>query len=244
MMHVLEYQKQLENLYKYKMIKKYFKHFLKNSNLVHKLSAGILFLYLKLAYLTSIWEIIYPEEMDRWQMNAHDGALFAMWHNRLAFSMHIFMRYDKVSGLASPHTDGKLLTDIIKYMGYNVIEGSTNRNPTGALRSIIAAINSGEKVTITPDGPRGPVYKVNSAITKLGYKYNKPVIPLSIAATKYFQLKSWDRMMIPKLFGKITVIFGSPLTLSGNEVKDNELLEKTLMFLSKQAESKIKSKLN
>ncbi len=177
-------------------------------------------------------------------MNAYDGVLFAMWHNRLAYSMHIFIRYDNLAGLASPHTDGKLLTNVLRYMGYKIIEGSTNRNPTGALRSIISTINSGGKVTITPDGPRGPVYKVNSAITKLGHKYNKPVIPLGVAATNYFQLKSWDSMMIPKLFGKITVIFGSPLTLSGNEVKDNELLEKTLISLSAKAESKIKSKMN
>ena len=242
MMHVVELLKHLQNLdSQYAiMIKKYFKHFLKNSKLVHKLSAVILFLYLKLAYLTSKWEFIYPAGIDQKQMNAYDGVLFAMWHNRLTFSMHIFKKYDNLWGLASPHTDGKLLIDVLKYMGYKIIEGSTNRNPTGALRAIIASIDTGKKVMITPDGPRGPKYKINSAITKLGHKYNKPVIPVSCAATKYFQLKSWDRMMVPKLFGKITVIFGSPLNLSGNEVKDNELLEGALMNLSAKAKLEIK----
>ncbi|MDP4708699.1 MAG: lysophospholipid acyltransferase family protein [Rickettsiaceae bacterium] len=218
------------------MIKKSFKHFLKNSPLVHKLSVGIIFLYLKVAYLTNKWIFIWPEGMKDDVINAKDGILFAIWHNRLAFSMHICRNYDGMYGLASPHTDGKLITDVVRKMGYGIIEGSTNRKPIEALRGIIKQIQSGNKVVITPDGPRGPVYKVNSSITRLGKKYNKEVIPISCIATKYFELKSWDRMIIPKNFGKIVVIFGKPLQLSGDEKQDSQLLEDTLMELSSKAE--------
>jgi lysophospholipid acyltransferase (LPLAT)-like uncharacterized protein len=219
------------------MIKKSFKHFLKNSPLVHKLSVGIIFLYLKMAYLTNKWIFIWPEGMNDDVINAKDGVLFAIWHNRLAFMMHICRNYDGMYGLASPHTDGKLITDVVRKMGYEIIEGSTNRKPIEALRGIIKQIQSGNKVVITPDGPRGPVYKVNSSITRLGKKYNKEVIPISCIATKYFELKSWDRMIIPKNFGKIVVIIGEPLQLSGDEEQDNRLLEDTLMDLSSKAES-------
>ena len=219
------------------MIKKSFKHFLKNSPLVHKLSVGIIFLYLKMAYLTNKWIFIWPEGMNDDVINAKDGVLFAIWHNRLAFMMHICRNYDGMYGLASPHTDGKLITDVVRKMGYEIIEGSTNRKPIEALRGIIKQIQSGNKVVITPDGPRGPVYKVKSSITRLGKKYNKEVIPISCMATKYFELKSWDRMIIPKNFGKIVVIIGEPLQLSGDEEQDNRLLEDTLMDLSLKAES-------
>jgi len=214
------------------MIKKGFKKFLKNSDLIHNLSVNLLFLYLKAAYYTSKWEFIWPQNLDKEKINQLDGALFALWHNRLAFGMYIFREINEVYALASPHTDGKLITDIIKKMQFGVIEGSTNRNPTGALKEIISKINSGKNVVITPDGPRGPIYKVNSSITRLAKKFNKPLIPLSCAADKYYELKSWDRMIIPKLFSKITVCFGSPLNLQENEEANDTLLEQTLNQLA------------
>lgn len=222
------------------MIRKSFKRFLKNSLLIHKLSVGILFLYLKIVYITNKWTFIWPDCMSEAEINAKDGVLLAIWHNRLAFSMYICKNYDDLYGLASPHTDGKIITDIVKKMGYKIIEGSTNRRPVEALKSIIKQLTSGNKVLITPDGPRGPVYKVNSSMVRVGKKYNKDIIPISCMATKYFELKSWDRMMIPKNFGEIIVTIGEPLQLSGDEELDNQLLENKLMELSAVAELIVK----
>ena len=78
--------------------------------------------------------------------------------------MYIFQEIDNVYALASPHTDGQLITDVVKKMKIGVITGSTNRNPVGALKEIINKINSGNNVVITPNGPRGPIYKINSRI--------------------------------------------------------------------------------
>jgi len=214
------------------MIKNRFKKFLKNSDMIHNLSVNILFLYLKIAYYTCKWEFVWPKDWDIDQINKLDGALFAFWHNRLAFSMYIFQEIDNVYALASPHTDGKLITDVVKKMKIGVITGSTNRNPVGALKEIINKINSGNNVVITPDGPRGPIYKINSSITKVAKKYNKPLIPLSCNANKYYQLKSWDRMIIPKFFAKVTVNFGVPIELSSDETANNKILETTLNQLS------------
>jgi lysophospholipid acyltransferase (LPLAT)-like uncharacterized protein len=223
------------------MIKQYFKHFLKNSPLIHKLSVHILFLYLKLVYITNRWNFVWPEGMNEVKLNNENGVLLAIWHNRMAFGMYICKNYDNVCALASPHTDGKLITDVIRQMKFNVIEGSTNRNPTEALRCIIKQITAGNKVVITPDGPRGPVYKINSNITRLGYKYNKAIIPISCMATRYFELKSWDKMMIPRNFGEIIVTIGKPLELSGSEEKDNALLETKLMEITSEAKLIIKN---
>ena len=55
-------------------------------------------------------------------------------------------------------------------------------------------------------------------------------------ATKYFTLNSWDKMMIPKPFGKIVVTIGSSIILSGNANIDDNLLENELLNLSYKAE--------
>ncbi|RTK92418.1 MAG: DUF374 domain-containing protein [Rickettsiales bacterium] len=217
------------------MIKRIFKRYLRHNIIFHWFIVYSISVYLKLVYLTSRWKIIWLDENMQHNINQLDGVLFALWHNRLAFGMHIFKKYDNVMALASSHTDGKLITDIIKTMNYDVIEGSTNRNPMGAVRSIIKAISTKGKVVITPDGPRGPVYKVNSSITKIAFKYNKSLIPISCSTTDYFELKSWDRMIMPKLFGKVIVIFGKSIELSGNQEQDDKALEEQLKDLSDQA---------
>ncbi|MFK7974259.1 MAG: lysophospholipid acyltransferase family protein [Rickettsiaceae bacterium] len=225
------------------MVKKLFKHHLKRNRLVHWMIVHAIFVYLKFVYITSTWHFIWSDKNLKINMNNLDGVLIALWHNRLAFGMHIFENYDNVYALASSHTDGKLITEIIKAMNYQVIEGSSNRNPTGAVRSIIHVIQNKGKVVITPDGPRGPVYKINSNITKIAYKYNKSLIPISCASTRYLKLKSWDHMIIPKPFGKIVVTIGEVMTLSGNESQDSASLEKRLMSLSTQSEQKCQEKM-
>ena len=219
------------------MLKKYLKHFLKHSRFIHWFIVWTIYIYLKFVYLTSKWEFIWTDPTLKKKFNTLDGALLALWHNRLAFGMHIFKKYDNVFALASLHTDGKIITDVIRAMNYGVIEGSTNRNPTRAVRSIINSLTLGNKIVITPDGPRGPAYKINSTITKIAYKYNKPLIPISCMATKYFTLNSWDKMILPKPFGKIVVTIGKAITLSGDGVNDDSLLEKELLNLSNKAET-------
>ena len=219
------------------MLKKYLKHFLKHSRFIHWFIVWAIYIYLKFVYLTSKWEFIWTDPTLKKKFNTLDGALLALWHNRLAFGMHIFKKYDNVFALASLHTDGKIITDVIRAMDYGVIEGSTNRNPTSAVRSIINSLELGNKIVITPDGPRGPVHKINSTITKIAYKYNKPLIPISCMATKYFMLNSWDKMILPKPFGKIIVTIGNSIKLSGNVANDDSLLEKELLNLSYKAET-------
>ena len=219
------------------MLKKYLKHFLKHSKFIHWLIVRTIYIYLKFVYLTSKWEFVWTDKALKKKFNTLDGALLAFWHNRLAFGMHILKNYDNVFALVSSHTDGKIITDVIRAMDYGVIEGSTNRNPTRAVRSIINSLTLGNKIVITPDGPRGPAYKINSTITKIAYKYNKPLIPISCMATKYFMLNSWDKMILPKPFGKIIVTIGTSIKLSGNVANDDRLLENELLNLSYKAET-------
>ena len=200
------------------MIKRQFKKLLKNGAITHKILVNLLFLYLKLAYLTSKWTFEWPQGWDKEKINQLDGALFALWHNRLAYGMYIFQKIDNVHALASPHTDGKIITDIIRKMKYAVIEGSTNRNPTGALKEIIKKINAGGKVVITPDGPRGPVYKINSSITKIAKKENKIFWIINVnllkSLSKFFSSQSVDTKFFIAYFS--LYIFGDILLLCNN----------------------------
>ena len=209
-------------------MRKKIKIYLKNSRLLFNIVAVIIFIYLKFSYFTSKWIFITPKDFDEQNLNDESGLFFALWHNRLAYSMYIFRNYKNIFGLTSPHSDGKIIGKLVLMMNYKIIEGSTNKNSNSAVKEIIKQITNGAKIVITPDGPRGPVYKNGSVITKIASKYKKKVIPVSCHASRYFEVKSWDKMMLPKPFSKIIVVIGEPLELSGNDEYDRLLLEKKL----------------
>jgi hypothetical protein len=216
-------------------MKKIIKHYLKNSQLIFNLVSGIIFFYLKFAYLTSKWHFVMPKGLDEKKIDNENGIFFAIWHNRLAYSMYIFGNYKNTFGLTSPHSDGKIIGKLVLMMNHKIIQGSTNKNSNSAVKEIIKQITNGGKIVVTPDGPRGPVYKNGSVITKIASKYNKKVIPVSCYASRYFELASWDKMMLPKPFSKIIVIIGKPLELTGNDENDKLLLEKKLNSLTTEA---------
>lgn len=209
-------------------MKKIIKHYLKNNELVFNFVASIIFVYLKFAYFTSKWYFIMPKGLDEQKLNNEKGLFFAIWHNRLAYSMYIFRNYNNAFGLTSPHSDGKIIGKLVLMMNHKIIEGSTNKNSNSAVKEIIKQITNDAKIVVTPDGPRGPVYKNGSVITKIASKYKKKVIPVSCYPSKYFELKSWDKMMLPKPFSKIIVVLGEPLKLSGEDEHDRLLLEAKL----------------
>ena len=176
-----------------------------------------------------------PKDFDEQKLDNENGLFFAIWHNRLAYSMYIFGNYKNAFGLTSPHSDGKIIGKLVLMMNHKIIQGSTNKNSNSAVKEIIKQITNGGKIVVTPDGPRGPVYKNGSVITKIASKYNKKVIPVSCYASRYFELTSWDKMMLPKPFSKIIGIIGKPLELTGNDENDKLLLEKKLNSLTTEA---------
>ena len=209
-------------------MKQAIKYSLKNNPIFFNIIARVIFLYLKFTYFTSKWHFIMPPGLNEQEIDKEDGLFFAIWHNKLVYSIYILGGYKNIFALISPHSDGKLISKIVRMFRHKIIEGSTNKNSNAAVKEIIKKVTHGGKIVVTPDGPRGPVYKNGSTITRIASKYHKKVFPVSCYPSKYFQLNSWDKMLIPKPFSKITVIIGEPLILSGDAEKDRLLLEERL----------------
>ncbi|WP_395476814.1 lysophospholipid acyltransferase family protein [Rickettsia endosymbiont of Pantilius tunicatus] len=209
-----------------------FKKFLKRNKFILSLITILLYWYLRFVYFTSKQKFIFYDNGNKEKFLNEQGAIFAFWHNMLALSPAMFKGHRDVYALISPHLDGKILNDLVGKFSCKVIVGSSNKNPLGALRSIIEKLSQGANVIITPDGPKGPVYKVNSGITEIAYKYNKKLIPIVSTTSRCFRLKSWDKLIIPLPFGTIKIIVGSPLKLTDNKVQNHMNLEKYLVNLT------------
>ena len=173
---------------------------------------GALFIkyYLKLVYFTSKVEL---EVNDRTAdfLRSDNACLITIWHGKILVIPEVGSHFGVFKVLASRHRDGKYIDEFISLYGHQSIRGSSFTGKILALRKIIKQIKDKQKIVITPDGPRGPRYKVNSIVTKLALQFKIPIIHISYAASRVKILRTWDRFNIPLPFCKLIVRISEPV---------------------------------
>ena len=135
----------------------------------------------------------------------------AFWHNRLLIVPIAYSRYCRQrhgNCLTSPSKDGAIIAGVMDRFNIGSVRGSSSRRGATALRELAAILEKGEDVAITPDGPRGPKYRISPGIIKLSQLTGVPVMPIHIQYSKFWELKSWDAFRIPKPFSRIDIVFG------------------------------------
>ena len=79
-----------------------------------------------------------------------------------------------------------------------------------ALIALAAKAREGYEIGITPDGPRGPLHRVQPGIVKLAQLTGVPIIPVHLDYSHAIQFKTWDEFLLPLPFAKVTIIFDKP----------------------------------
>lgn len=141
------------------------------------------------------------------------GVIIVMWHNRILLAPFIFRRFvpkRAVVVLTSPSKDGEILAQVIRAFDAGVVRGSSSRRGAVAMRQMVAHLEAGTDITITPDGPRGPVYRFGPGAIKLAEITGRPLVPYRICYRSYWELRTWDRFQIPKPFSRVDIVFGPP----------------------------------
>ena len=75
---------------------------------------------------------------------------------------------------------------------------------------------------ILPDGSKGAKYEAKLGVAVLAKMTQAAVIPISYSADKYWRIPSWDRMIIPKPFARISVVARED-KLVDRDLEDDEL---------------------
>lgn len=174
------------------------------------------------------------EGFDAFKAQAVQGnTILMLWHNRLMMAAPVFQKATEITYTAfiSQSRDGESLALFTNsYKNGKTIRVKHNAKH-GALKEMIERLkNSKEVLMITPDGPRGPAYKLKSGVTMAAQETTAHIFPFTWEASHFWQLKSWDKMMIPKPFSTVTVKIGPGITLSKDKTleENSELLEQAL----------------
>ncbi|MFA7230517.1 MAG: lysophospholipid acyltransferase family protein [Victivallaceae bacterium] len=146
------------------------------------------------------------------------ATITVTWHNRLCFFPALFPAPTRKRTVAvvSASRDGQYITDLISHFGLRSLRGSSSKKGASAQREAIKALKEGFHVSFTPDGPRGPKYRMSRGPIHLASLTGRPIIPITINASRYWQIKSWDNFQIPKPGAKLTLILSDMIYIPPN----------------------------
>tara|TARA_X000000368_G_C23051510_1_gene721632 strand:- start:2387 stop:3040 length:654 start_codon:yes stop_codon:yes gene_type:complete len=196
-------------------------------NCIQEIIASILYYLLSLIKILSNWQTINPEVIEK-IANKKKPLIILLWHNQIIGIPYCWNINKKLYNIVSDHPDSKLSAKVQKKYGFESIERSSKK-PTTIFRKLIEIGKKNDCIFITPDGPHGPRYNVNSNIFNLAKKIKADIIFLSFKTNKKIFLKTWDRLRLPMPFSKGYYYWGKIIsTEKYNEKEFNETIIKNL----------------
>ncbi len=206
-------------------MKKLFKKFL-SSKIGLEALAFLGVLYIRFVYYTSRWQFIHKDIIEDYIKNKKP-FIICFWHGRLAMLPCAWQWKGPFQMLLSEHRDGRLIANVLKHFKISIAYGSTTRGGAKAALELVKSMLSGIAIGITPDGPKGPAYKVSPGIITLSKLAKADIIPVSYATSKRKTLRTWDKFLLPLPFGKGLYIAGDPISYP-KENTDKESCQKIL----------------
>ncbi len=160
----------------------------------------------------SSWRCHWKDDSGLVDLPNRPPVIFCLWHNRLAISMVVHRKYpSKLAALISASKDGAFLAQVLLRHGVEAVRGSTSRRGPQALLELKGKIARGFDAAITPDGPRGPRYVVQTGVIQLAQVTGMPIIPVTCNTRRKVCLKSWDGFQIPLPFARCDLVFQPPI---------------------------------
>jgi len=209
-----------------------------------KLLAVLGFLALTLLYKTVRWEYV-KLACSEAEWPAENPRLFLVWHGRQIMMPALFAQFARVREvrpvctLASKHSDGQIIAGILKYFGFASVAGSSSRGGVTATRGLLKKARAGFDLAITPDGPRGPRHELKGGAVDIAKLLGATIYPVAFSADRYWQVKSWDRMIIPRPFTRVVGIVGEPVNYPSGGERELfcDLVQSRLNAVTEEADS-------
>ena len=151
---------------------------------------------------------------------AAGGLVITLWHGRMMLPISSHAHRD-FHVLVSPSDDGSLVIPILSSFGYEVVRGSTNKEPSRAARELLERLSGGGRIALTPDGPRGPRHSMNAGAAWMAKVTGFPIVPLGLACDRAWRLKSWDRFTLPRFGARVALVYGEPIRVAADATDDD-----------------------
>lgn len=156
------------------------------------------------------------------QAEAHQPRLFVLWHNRQLLAPYAYNHIlpkewrSQLHALVSEHRDGRYVAIALAFNGMKDIPGSSSNSGRRALLGLIRVLREGNTVAVTPDGPRGPIYKLKPGVLKLAQISGLPIYYFTYGVKSSWVFNSWDKTFLPKPFSPAVAVCSGPFRVPEN----------------------------
>lgn len=211
--------------------------------------AALLAAYMRLVSRTTRWEVRGLEAVEPvWR--GGKGVIGAFWHGRVLMTIAGWPAYaQRPAILISRSPDGAFIARATRRLGHDVIRGSgrnvrksKDKGGSAAFRRMIAHVQAGGCMALTPDGPRGPLMQASGGAVRLAKLTGAPILCFAWSTRWRLVLPSWDRLVLPLPFGRGVMVWKGPLVVPpGAEAAQMEnmrmQLQKTLREGTREADT-------
>jgi lysophospholipid acyltransferase (LPLAT)-like uncharacterized protein len=177
-------------------------------------------------------------------------TVIGFWHDRLPVLAYFVQRRMlrrgyRVVSFVSRSRDGEIGAKLSKMWGADTVRGSASSGGTSGLRGMYrAVVKDGSSPVIALDGPTGPRHRAKRGAIALARICRIRVLPMASATDRFWQLRSWDRMTVPKPFARVKVTIGEPIPAPETDSSEKQdeacsRLERILHELQVSAESEL-----
>ena len=180
--------------------------------LLNRILPPILWVFINLWCMTLRKKILNPE-IERDIREKPGRAVYTFWPSRIWYIFYHFRNLHKYPLLVSPSKDGDLIANVAEWFGYQVVRGSSFKRTLPGTRECIDLLKKDLKVVIIADGSRGPRHRAQAGSIQLSRITGAPVYSLTCDAQPKYEFSSWDKFILPLPFSKVTLNFGSPMTV-------------------------------
>ena len=158
--------------------------------------------------------VIYNEKFYMERETKKLPIIYCSWHGRsmaLLYFYYMLHKFENNTIIASLSKDGEIIVRLFAWLKIKAVRGSSSKGKISAIRNMINVVKSGRSMSIAFDGSKGP-YRVGQPGAILVAKSTGiPILPLCYSATKYWELGTWDKMLLIKPFSTVHVMFGEPI---------------------------------
>ena len=151
------------------------------------------------------------EGWENYESVVESGKLpiWPFWHDRIFLSA-VYFKNRGILVITSKSGDGEYIARFIQRFGFGAIRGSSSRGGARALVEMKREMRKRREIAFTVDGPRGPRYEAKPGPVYLAKLTGNPILPFLTQPKRFWTLKSWDRLQIPKPFTKALLIVDKP----------------------------------
>jgi lysophospholipid acyltransferase (LPLAT)-like uncharacterized protein len=174
---------------------------------VNRVVAALFGGWLRLVWLTS------KRERDGWEavaelVDRHGAVILVCWHQRIMMTPWIFdLSHARCQGLTSTGRAGRLMGWVHRLYGYGSVPMPKGVLGAAEMKAVLSGLREGVSVGMSPDGPRGPARVAKVMPIQWARAAKVPVVVFTFSATRYWTWGTWDKLMFPKPFGRLLLVW-------------------------------------